>query len=183
MSDGETVWVLSRASNGGEVGGPKLHTDPDCPALIRADREPTAKSREAFAGSRDTCRFCAGRAADPTSGPSDINVAPRLERRQAVHDALAEAGGPLSKQEIKLEAMLSDGQIKRVLSDLRELGQVEQVENPDDGRIPLYRLASMCPTGPQRGRAQVSPIALGLLTLLLGLLWVLGVFIASGVMP
>lgn len=105
----------------------------------------------------------------------------RFENRQAVFDALRQADRPLTRRELALEALLSKKQVLRTLDNLEELGQVEQVPNPDDGRKPRYRLASMCPAGPGRQRASAHPAALGGLTVLVGLLFVVSVAIANGV--
>jgi len=178
--ESETVWVLPRTDR---YETQTVHTHRDCWGLRHADRDPVEACASDYYETQQCQRQrCANVDADfKTQRPHPPNLEDRLETRQAIYDALAEADGPLSSREIALEALLSDEQIKRALPDLIELGQIERVENPDDGRIPLYRLASMCPTGPQRGRAQITPVGLGVLTLVFCLLWLLAIAVASGV--
>lgn len=68
----------------------------------------------------------------------------RLDNHQAVIEALATAGEPLTRREIQLEALISSGGAQTALRELEERGQVKQVEDPDDGRVPEYCLSSMC---------------------------------------
>lgn len=177
--DAETVYVLPY--NAGRESGPMLHFERDCQALERSDREPIEKERHVLPAGRRVCSWCQ-KAKKMDSRPLSVREAQaRKENRQAVYDALREAGCPLTRREIELEAMLSKKPVLRVLRDLEDLGQIEQVDNPEDGRKPRYRLRTMSTESPTRQRAVVDVRAIALLTVTVGFLYVVASAIASGV--
>ena len=63
----------------------------------------------------------------------------RREYDRAVLGALR-GEGPLSRRDLEFECHLSRKDVQRTLERLQERDLVETCDNPDDGRVPLYRI-------------------------------------------
>ncbi|NUC74976.1 MarR family transcriptional regulator [Haloterrigena sp. SYSU A558-1] len=66
----------------------------------------------------------------------------RDEQYNDVFRAIATADTAPTKREIALETHRSDGQVQRILRDLREYGRVRRVRDPEDGRIIRYEITT-----------------------------------------
>lgn len=153
MTGEETVYVLPRRSD-----PTAIHTDPDCWVLGASDRDAVERSRSSFTDDRDTCSYCSGETAASEHGKcrSVRQEQAVQERIEAVRRVLREAGRPLSRRDIQLEALLSEKETRNSLSELREAGELKDVANHDDGRIPLYQLVA------ERAAAQQASHRVGL---------------------
>jgi len=100
-----------------------------------------------------------------------------LANQIGVAEALQESAEPLSKRDLQYEAHLGEHQVRRALRLLRERDIVEQVDNPDDGRIPRYQLAQTGDDGESHDRGQITPVGAGVLMLVVGLLLLAGITI------
>lgn len=94
----------------------------------------------------------------------------RVTNQLQVAETLQDADEPLTMRQLRLEAHpLSEPQIRRLLNGLVDIGVVERVPHPDDGRVPRYQLAELSPEA-DHDRGQITPVGAGVLMLAVGLL-------------
>ena len=70
------------------------------------------------------------------------NIADVERNRQFddVFHAITAADEPPTARDLALETHRSDGQVKRILGDLRERGRIRRFQDPEDGRVYRYEI-------------------------------------------
>lgn len=167
--DSDIVYVIP--------GSGTYHSDPECQYLNgKTFREPAPKPISVIPHRRPCSGCCPDEEParpQPDRGAADFVV----DRRRRIYN-LIDKDGPISRREIQLEANESDRVSLRTVRWLLKRNVIREVDNPDDGRIPLYDTIDGVPLHDVRGQAQ--PLAIGVLTLLVGVLLLIGMAIIHG---
>lgn len=166
--DSDVVYVVTNGS--------AYHSDPECHYLSDTERDVRPKPLSVVPHHRPCSGCCLDtppNRPEPQHRPKDHVV----ERRRRFYDLIRERG-PISRREIQFKTHESDKPTWKCLRWLLDRGLIREVDNPDDGRVPLYDAVD---DRPFDDRAQASPFATGAMMVIVGLLLLFATAVAQGV--